>query len=171
MMKLSRSDVFISALNIAFVEYYYRKYNSRRSSISSPTQIKMVMALLVAIALMYVSVVLRIGADAPNVYGSLGFNLNVPSPLYEVLALVYAYFALPFENFHRFLMSYTGDLHLGISFFRPLLSMFGQGEVADSMIATINFNVISGAANTGTFLTPVYAELGMVGLVIVPPMW
>lgn len=175
-MKLSRSDVFIGGLNIILVEYYYRRFASARPGVVERRGMKddlVALAIpgILFLAIMYGTLAVRMGGSSPgNVYAQyIGFKLGEQGPLSEMLAQVYGYAALPFENFHAFFASYEGGYNLGISFFRPLLSATGQGELADEIEFGVPFTpAVSGAAGSGTFLTSLYAELNMEGLLIVP---
>jgi oligosaccharide repeat unit polymerase len=170
-LKLSKSDFLVPALNILIVDYYYRKYALARAA-TKHLWVKLGVVILVSLILFYLSTALRIGifieSSAESYASAIGFTLDAPTHVRESLAMVYGYTVLPFENFHRFLNSYSGGYHPGISFFRPLLSALGQGDTADAMISEIHYVAVSPAANTSTFLAALYAELGLYGLVLVP---
>ncbi len=70
--------------------------------------------------------------------------------------------ALGFQNFSNYVNSHSVDLRIGTSLFRPVLSAFMMGSVADARGVPVDqWNVVSGAANTGTFLTPLFIEGGL----------
>jgi hypothetical protein len=89
----------------------------------------------------------------------------------EIFAQIYGYIALPFENFHRFYESYTGGLNPGISSLRPFLSIIAKGYIADQMLSTIFYEPVNSAAGSATFLTLLYAELGIWGLIVIPLLY
>ena len=173
LLKISRSDLFISALGIVVVEYYYRRY--------SPTVKKGNLGLWkiaflagVGLTILYVTITVRMGGDIEsNRYGdSIGFVLSDSGIADSLLAQIYGYLALPFENLHRFLVDYEGGFSPGISVFRPVLSIVGLGNVADEMATQIPFTPpVSSAAGSATFLTPIYAELGLFGLITIPVIY
>jgi len=169
-LKLSRSDIFIGALNIVFIEYYYRKYRIRRLVESKLIGLKYGLLFLCAIMIASVTLYFRMGMDtSTNIYASaIRFKYEDPTIINNVFAEIYGYFALPFENFHRFFESYDEGFNLGISAFRPLFSILGYGYVADEMINNISYEPLGGAAGSATFLTFIYGEIGIYGLVFIP---
>jgi hypothetical protein len=173
LLKLSKVDVFISVLNIAVVEYYYRKYRNIAHKVTLRKKLILGMAVLVFACILYIATATRITATQAGYVGPtyrefIRVELDVPPPLDDAVAVFYGYAVLPFENFNRFLHSYSGGYNLGTSFFRPLLSMFMLGYIANDMSDQIAFNPIDPSANVGTFLTYIYAELGVPGLILVP---
>jgi hypothetical protein len=127
------------------------------------------LGLLVILVLLYWTAAVRTGGVQSNLYAqNIGFKLGGEGPWHELLAQIYGYAALPFENFHLFFASYSGAYNLGISALRPLLSITGQGRVADQMLSQIPFTAVSPAAGSATFLTPLYAELNVEGVLIIP---
>ena len=174
LLKLSRSDVFVSALNLGATEYYLRRFAPPR-----PLKVGRVLALAAGgvVALLFAGVVLqatlvaRIGSRSSfdDYASAIGFIPRGESPLYGVAAQAYGYLALPFENFRRAFERTDGGFHPGTSALRPLFSAAGQGRLADEMLSTIVIpDPVSSAAGSSTFLTPIYMELGLAGVLLVP---
>lgn len=173
-LKLSRSDIFIATLNVVVADHYYRRYRERRAASRLRLWLRYGGVLAVSLTLYYGLMVVRVGGvQVGALYSELiGFRFGGTNPLVQMAAVVYGYAALPFENFHRFFTSYAGDLHVGIGVFRPFLAVSGAGSLADDMDARVPYpDPVSGAAGSATFLTNVYAELGIVGLVAVPVLY
>ena len=178
LFKLSRIDLVGVSLNIVVVEYYYRMFSSVKTVKVRPKIIKYaryVLLLAMTIGLLIVSTNefnrIRAGYDpSDRLQGKLGgITSDIPDPLYNLVVNLYAYFAFPFENFANFYQSYSGGYNPGIGFFRPILTMMNQGDVADAMLARINLCLRSeGFSNTYPFITLVYAELGLLGILLVP---
>lgn len=169
-LKLARVDLVAVGLPLVLVEYYYRHYmlppGPRRSWIKKYALVGL--ASLLVVSFFSGLVAIRSGTnDTYRIGDFVGFKLEA-GPLFEPLAQVYIYFALPFENLYRFYISYTGGYNWGMSVFRPFLSVTGQGDLADQIASQVDFNVMSGAANQSTFAAWVYAELGLLGLAVVP---
>ncbi len=87
----------------------------------------------------------------------------------EILGVVYGYMSLPFENFARYIEYGHHDVRLGISMFRPLFSVFMQGQIPDHMLAGINWHPVALFANAPNGLTDLYGEGGPL-LCIVGPL-
>jgi hypothetical protein len=174
LLKLSRSDIFVSALNLGATEYYLRRFAPPR-----PLEVRRLVATAAAVtvALLAAGVVLqatlaaRLGSRSSNddYANAIGFIPRGDNGLYGAAAQAYGYLALPFENFRRAFEHTDGGFHPGTSTLRPLFSAAGQGRVADDMLSTIVIpDPVSSAAGSSTFLTPIYMELGMAGLLLVP---
>jgi hypothetical protein len=169
-LKLSRSDIMIGWLNVAFTEFCYRRYTGRH--VVSLSLRKLVLFALLALTILGGTLSARIGSSDYNAYAhAIGLKFAGGPRWMELVAQVYGYAALPFENFHQFYSTYPGGFHPGISVLRPFLSMVMQGRMADEMIKTIPFTAVSTAAGSHTFLTMPYAELGMAGVLLVPVLY
>jgi hypothetical protein len=173
LLKLSRSDIFVGVVNIIFVEYYFRKYMIKPSMKQFRTRIATYILSALTLSILYITLYLRTGMDTlGNLYArAIGFKYDNPSIINETFAQIYGYLALPFENFHLFFESYSGGFNLGISVFRPIMSLLGQGVYVDKVLDRINFANLGGAAGSSTFLTHIYAELGIYGLLFVPLLY
>jgi len=169
-LKLSRSDILIGVLNVAFIEYHWRKTLLVGGEKRQILNYKSILLGAIGILIAYGTLYIRTGMDKlGNFYARMiGFKLEGTGIFVETFAQIYGYLALPFENFHNFFETYTGGYSPGISVLRPLLSMLGKGSLADEMLAQINYEPLGGAAGSATFLTFMYAELGIWGLLFVP---
>ena len=164
--KFSRSDVLIAGLNVAVVEYYFRRFHALRFQLPKLSLFKWTLLATAAGFFLYGTLRLRAGSEAFYAR-AIGFRWQ-SGALAEVAAQIYGYAALPFENLHRFLSSYDGSFKPGVSFFRPLLSAISQGDLADQMLSDVDFNTLSAAAGSNTFVSPLYAEFGLPGVFVVP---
>lgn len=174
-LKLSRSDVFIGTLSILTIDHYYHRYAAPSTT---PRRgwiwFRNVGLLGMSLGIYYALMTLRIGGSSVGqLYGELiGFRWRSDNPLAQLAAALYGYGALPLENFHRFFVSYDAEFRLGIGVFRPLLAITGQGEIADAMDARVPYpDPVSGAAGSATFLTNLYAEMGLIGVAVVPLLY
>jgi hypothetical protein len=169
-LKLSRSDVFIGMVELLVVAVYWRRFAGER--VPRRRQLLTLAGVVLAgLLVYYVMMAIRISSvPLEDIYARLiGFRLEGDSPWRGPLAAIYGYMALPFENLHRFLAVHDGGSHVGISVFRPILSLSGMGDLADRIDAGIHYPApATYAAGSATFLTSVYAELGILGVAAVP---
>ncbi len=175
--KLSKTDLLTNALALGMVSYYCRRY---QASSNLPWIAKSRQGLppllwlsVVAFVGLVFTATVRIGQQDTGPAGSIviqwiGFKYDEPTVLNTMGAILYSYTALNFENVNRFISSYDGGWHLGISAFRPFLSAIVAGRVADRMWDEIDLNVLPGGAIAGTLIVPLYAEAGWLGLLVVP---
>ena len=167
-LKVSRSDIFIGGLNIGFAEFFYRRcvYGIRGGI---PVR-KLIIIGLIGMTLFTGLLIVRLPQwEGANVYARyIRFKIQEGGPWVEALAQIYGYCALPFENFHRYYDWSPGGWNPGISVLRPFLSIIMRGDIADAKLEKIEFNSMSTAAGSHTFLTYPYAELGMFGVLGVP---
>ncbi len=174
LLKLSRSDVFVSALNLGATAYYLRRHAPARRITGRRLVLGAGLALAGTVAagfILQTTLAARLGSrPAEDTYArAIGFLPQGQGAVHELAAQVYGYLALPFENFRRAFERTEGGFRPGISAFRPLLSAAGQGRLADDMLSTVVFpDPVSSAAGSSTFLTPIYMELGIAGVLIVP---
>lgn len=164
-LKASKSDVFIPLLTYGALLYYH--YKARGSRI--PRGFKM-LGLLIGLVLVSITSVRLLGVGVTEGYADLiEFKYaeqlgRVPS---EIVSIAYGYGALGFENFSRYVETHIVEYRLGTSLFRPALSAVLMGDIADKMTVPVDqWNVVIDAANTGTFLTPLYVEGGMLWCLI-----
>lgn len=169
LLKTSKSDVFIPLLSYSGLIYYH--YQSRRKHTSSAPQVhaslprtyKMIAVGALLVVISVTSVRLE-GIGLTGGYaGLIEFRYvdELGPVLSEGVAIVYGYTALGFQNFSNYVASHDVVLRLGTSLFRPVLSAMMMGSTADALGVPVDqWNVVSDAANTGTFLTPLYIEGG-----------
>lgn len=176
MVKLSKTDTMIGFLALLVPAYYSRqvlgggitaiKSRSRWAwlSIAAAT-------CTVAFIMFYTTAVFRVGESSVDTSFMLDwtqFKITGGGMFAVLGSYIYAYSALNFENFARFMSTSDGSMHPGISFLRPFLSIVMQGQLADNTLHKIDFNTVTSGLIAGTFLSEVYAELGWFGLVIAP---
>ena len=157
--KASKSDIYIPILSYGCLYYYHLKSRNR-------TIPKAYFAIAGVIALVVVSVT-SIRLEGVGVVGGYSgliafeYSDQVGPVLSEIASIVYGYTALGFQNFSNYVVSHPVEIRLGTSLFRPFLSIFMLGSVADAAGVPVDeWNVVSDAANTGTILTPLYIEGG-----------
>jgi hypothetical protein len=169
LMKLSKTDVLTSWSALGLAMYYTYRFRDHHTSVRLPLIVKLRVAVMVVCLVtvpFWLTSVLRVGDQGTAAAGAIlidwiRFRFDEHTPLNTFLATVYTYTALCFENFNRFVNSYEGGANLGGSVFRPILSAFAQGRIADELMSQVDFNyVVEGAAIAGTFMTPVFAEGG-----------
>jgi|GEM_PF-2693692 len=171
-LKTSKSDIFIPILSYTGLIYYHhrtrrlpqalRPYAARRLL---HRFYKIGAAIIVLLLLSHITSIRLEGVGHIDGYADLiKFRYveelgTFPS---EIVSLVYGYAALGFQNFSNFINTHEMVFRVGTSLFRPVLSAFMMGDVADSMSVPVDsWNVVADAANTGTFLTPLYIEGGV----------
>ena len=166
-LKLTRSDLFASAVAVGAVALFFRRFHDDPSG--SRQVVKFAALSVVVLVGFYIMMGIRI-ADVGEVYSGLtGFRAPGGGTLHGLSSVVYGYTALPFDNLNRFLSAHDGSCHPGLSVLRPFLSMAGLGNFADRLNAQVEYPpYVSIAAENDTFLTIVYAELGVVGIAVVP---
>ena len=175
-LKLSRIEFIQASMNIFLVEYYYRRFLSQRMKSYSFRRLRyviVVIGLIIGIALTTTELQkVRGGFEAESraVGKLIGYKPDIPVPFYGLAAEMYGYFAMPLENFANFYKANPeGGFNPGIGFFRPLLSITGQGRLADAMIEKVD--LLDGKrlwpVNTYPFITLIYAELGLIGVFVV----
>jgi len=83
-------------------------------------------------------------------------------PLNEIVATIYGYTALGFQNFSNYMDYDTGTLRIGTSLFHPFFSMLMQGDLVKEMIVPHNeWHFVANAATVGTYLRDLYMEGGV----------
>jgi hypothetical protein len=166
-LRAFKSDVFLSLLYYAAVIYYYR----RSRNFGFPRVKTAVLAIGIGAGLALITTLRSTGVENPALYSQLiAFKyVHWPFPANEVFGVVYGYMSLPFENFARYVEYGHHDMRLGISMFRPLFSVFMQGQIPDNMLAGINWYFVAPFANAPNGLTDLYGEGGPL-LCIVGPL-
>jgi hypothetical protein len=180
LLKLSKADVIIPLFGIVLTEYYYRRLTRPARPPKPPTLLSWSKRLLAAVGtvslamlLFALTAVYRVGDYGEASAGAFfirltGFKFAEPTMLHTIGSLAYGYTASNFENINRFVNSYQGGMNIGISALRPFLSVFGQGHLAQAMLDGIDFNYVTPPTIAMTFINPIYAEFGWVGLILVP---
>jgi len=157
--KSSKSDVFIPVLCFAALHYYHHR--ERRTAL--PLRYITAAILLIPLTISLTSIRLD-GVGLVGGYAGLidfKYTDELGSVLSEILSIAYGYTALAFQNFSNYVETHDIELRLGASLFRPFLSLLMMGDVANEIsIPVSQWNVVSDAANTGTFLTSLYIEGG-----------
>jgi hypothetical protein len=168
LMKASKSDIFIPLLSYGGLIYYHYRLDraspTRSLGKGLPVRYKIIALSTVLLAVSVTSIRLE-GVGLAGGYAgliSLRYTDELGSVASEIVSIIYGYTALGFQNFSNYVETHQVIFRIGTSLFRPVLSALMLGEVADAMSVPVNsWNVVSDAANTGTFLTPLYIEGGM----------
>ena len=160
LLKTSKSDVYIPVLSFGGLIYYHYRGSNRKL----PNVYKVLALLTVLVVVSITSIRLEgIGVDE-GYAGLIGFRYanQLGAVASEAVSIAYGYTALGFQNFSNYVNSHAVELRIGTSLFRPVLSALMMGDVADALGVPVDqWNVVSTAANTGTFLTPLYIEGGL----------
>lgn len=165
LFKASKSDIYIPILSYSGLLYYHHRTQNRRLPRS-----------YIAVALAFILVVILVTSIRLEGIGLTGgyagliefkYSEQLGPVVSEITSIVYGYMALGFQNFSNYVNSHPMELRLGTSLFRPVLSALMMGSVADANGVPVDeWNVVSDAANTGTFLTPLYIEGGFLFCVL-----
>jgi len=159
--KASKSDIFIPILAYGGLAYYHYRIKNK----AMPRFLLVVAALALLLVVSITSVRLQ-GVGLTDGYSGLiefRYAESVGAVAAEFISIIYGYTALGFQNFSNYVATHPAEFRLGTSLFRPVLSALLMGDEADSIgVPVEHWNVVSGAANTGTFLTPLYIEGGVI---------
>lgn len=177
-IKLSKFDAVLPFVTLIMTEYYWQKFHvskgaeQRRSFFYSMAIVTTITVAFVVI-IFYSTAVFRVGETISEIsaFRWLAIEVDDPSIFDIILAYVYVYTALNFENAARFIGFYEGQYMVGVSSLRPFLSMILQGGVADEMLQKIDLNTITPGFNAGTFIPLIFAELRWLGLFAVPTIY
>lgn len=155
-LKASKSDIAEPAF-LYFMVYYYagpRLWRISGANILVPMAVFLVVLLGIT--------EIRLGGQGVGSYAdAIEFKGEMlPVALRELLAQLYGYMALGFENFSRYVEWSDYVLRLGTSMFRPLFSVVMQGSIPNEMLEGLDLNEMAPAANVGTFLRDLYVEGG-----------
>jgi oligosaccharide repeat unit polymerase len=162
LFKASKSDVYTPLLMCAAVYYYRNAAEHRKMPKLSILWALLVVGLIASISTLRVGGIGLEGGYASEI--QFRYSDQLGSVLAPVVATIYGYTALGFQNFSNLLARGDEELRLGTSLFRPILSAFMQGDWARSMdIPVDRWGVVSDAANVGTYLTGLYIEGGVFG--------
>jgi oligosaccharide repeat unit polymerase len=156
-LKASKSDIYAPMLMCCCL-YYYR---NRSEGIKLP-KLWWLWLLLAISLLSFISTIRLGGVGREGGYASeieFKYSDQLGPILTPVVATIYGYMALGFQNFSNVIARNDESLRLGTSLFRPVLSAFMQGETARSLeIPVSEWGVVSESANVGTYLTALYIE-------------
>ena len=180
-LKLNRTNLITTLVVFIVVEHYLDRFSRVRSRQRlRPRQFVkrypyLCASLLAIIATMFLAsqfVQLRNGFDSSDAFQTIvGTDIRVYPPVDGFLSEVYEYFALPWQNFADTFDAYRPTIRLGIGFFRPVFSLLGQGAALDDSLDRINFDPTLGPANTYPFITLIYLELGILGIIVCPVLY
>lgn len=189
-LKLARTDLVQALVPMLMGEYYLVKFSviERSARISLGDMVRRHRYALASMALIILGVFaferqfeeLREGENASDLFQeAIGTDIHVGSRSVDsVLAASYGYFGIPWENFVDTYESVRPETRLGVGALRPLFAIFGQGPAMDKVIDQSGFGPAdySGAGHTGPintypFITILYLESGMVGIVIFPVLY
>lgn len=169
-LKVSKSDIYIPMLGFFTTLYYFRiwrgPFNPYGMQSRQTRNLKYYCLFFILLISLPLLTSLRLdGIGYAGGYSSLiaysGGDYD-SSLLNELFSIIYGYGALGFENFRHFVDSYPGNDRYGISLLRPFFSVLMMGDFVDDKLPTPQeLNYVSDAANTGTFLTLLYAEGGL----------
>jgi len=165
-MKASKTDIFIPLLSYSALSYYHFRVKKVRIP-------KWLVILMLLVGMLMVSITfIRVrGIGCQGGYAGLiefKYSEEIVFPVNEMVAIIYGYMSLGFQNFSNYIKYGDGGFHIGTSLLRPFLSALMQGDVADALLAGPyeNLYVVSGAANVGTFLRDLYIEGGVMFCII-----
>jgi oligosaccharide repeat unit polymerase len=180
-LKLNRTNLITTLVVLVVAEYYLDKFS--RTDIRQRLRPRQFVrrypylsaSLLAIIAAMFLAsqfVQLRNGFDSSDAFQAVvGTDIRVYKPIDGFLSEVYEYFALPWQNFADTFEHYRPEIRLGVGFFRPVFSLLGRGQAVDDALDRIGFDPSLGPANTYPFITLVYMELGILGIVVCPLLY
>jgi hypothetical protein len=158
-IKFSKSDIFISVLPLLILQYYYIKFNKLRFSSSY-----IIIVFIIFLGISYSTVIRMESINTDINYAHLiefHYENYFGDSINNMLSVIYGYTALGFQNFNNYINTHDIEFRIGASLFRPFLSILMMGNVADEIGVPVDqWNVVSAAANTGTFMTPLYIEGG-----------
>jgi oligosaccharide repeat unit polymerase len=172
LLKLSRSDMLFVAISIGMTEHYLRLFvePERAFRFTAGRIARYALLGIVAIVALNSLLLVRAGFGA----GGRGFadliDLRIDAgPLTSTIGEIYGYIAMPFENFANVLRLDLHGSYLGVGPTRPFFSLLGQSGLAEARMDHLDLDaVLLYPINTYTFLTLIYVELGIAGVVIVP---
>lgn len=158
-LKTSKSDVFTPVLIYSALLYYHFRSKNKRIP-KWPIILLMVITLL-----MILMTDIRVeGVGYQGGYAKMiGFKYSeeLGFPLNEIIANIYGYVSLGFQNFSNYVVHGTDDFRIGTSLFRPFLSALMQGDVARALDVSYDESYMRlGPANVGTYLRDLYIEGG-----------
>jgi oligosaccharide repeat unit polymerase len=180
-LKLNRTNLITTLVVFIAVEYYLDKFSQsdcrqpqrpRQFVRRYPYLCTSVLAVIAAVLLGSQFLQLRNGFDSSDAFQEVvGTDIRVYRPVDGFLSEIYEYFALPWENFADTFETYSPAIRIGVGFFRPVFSLLGKGQSVDGTLDSIGFDPSVGSANTYPFITNLYLELGMLGIIVCPLLY
>lgn len=165
LFKASKSDIYIPILSYGGLLYYFHKTEGRTLPKSY-----IFVALTFILVVIFVTSIRLEGIGLSGGYAGLiefKYSEQLGPVVSEITSIIYGYMALGFQNFSNYVNTHSVEVRIGTSLFRPVLSIFMMGSIADANGVPVDeWNVVSDAANTGTFLTPLYIEGGFLFCVL-----
>lgn len=156
-LKASKSDIYHPLLMCAAIYYYRNAAEHRRAPRLSMLWVVLLMGALASVSTLRVE-----GLGVEGGYASeiqFKYSNQLGPVLAPIVATIYGYVSLGFQNFSNVIARTDDSWRLGTSFLRPVLSAFMQGDVARSLDVPVDqWGVVSDAANVGTYLTGLYIE-------------
>lgn len=174
LIKLSKTDAMNAFTTIFFLYIYRDIYELYNKKISWKNKFKIFLLLLSMIFFMFYSTsVIRVNelSSDNSLISQLEYKIEEPNIFIIIAEYIYTYTAINFENVARLIDSYHQGLNLGISGFRPILSIFMQGHIAAKQLASIEWNTINDWAIAGTFISPIFAESQWIGIILFPVIY
>jgi hypothetical protein len=157
LLKASKSDIFHPLLMCAAIYYYRNAAQHRRAPRLSALWLLLLVSALASLSTLRVE-----GLGVEGGYASeiqFKYSDQLGPVLGPIVATIYGYVSLGFQNFSNVIARNDDSWRLGTSFFRPLLSAFMQGDAARSLDVPVDqWGVVSNAANVGTYLAGLYIE-------------
>lgn len=167
-LKASKSGVFTPILYYFAIFYYLKVFRRERFAFVKVGFVIIAVVLLLA----SLTIVRVLGVhDISGFSGQIEFRYanNIFFPLNEIIATIYGYVALGFQNFSNYVDSGQTKLRLGTSLFRPFLSMLMQGDYIREMSvpkSESTWHFVSWGATIGTYLRDLYMEGGVIFCVV-----
>ena len=169
-LKLSRIDFLNQMIMTIFAEYYWRKGRGTIKAFKPAMGSFWKAGIVVGLGLAGI-----MGMSALSIYrggfsekGALGEILQIEAGrdtmFYPAIVESYAYFAMPIDNFAAYFEANEGGGQIGVGMFRPLMSLTGQGPIADRETQKVEIQYPYWPVNTLTFLPMLYAESGLWGV-------
>jgi oligosaccharide repeat unit polymerase len=180
-LKLNRTSLITTLIAFIVVEHYLDRFSCTdgRQALRPRQFVKrypyLCATLLTAIAAVVFAsafLQLRSGLDTSDAFQIVaGTDIHVYKPIDGFLSQVYEYFALPWQNFADTFETQKPAIRLGVGFFRPIFSLLGRGQAVDDALLGMGFDPGVGPANTYPFITLMYLELGILGIIVCPLLY
>jgi oligosaccharide repeat unit polymerase len=158
--KTSKSDVYTPILVCAALYYYHKKARGEGIPKAWAVWLMIALAATASISTVRLEGIGNSGGYADEI--EFKYSTELGPVLTPIVATIYGYTSLGFQNFSNVVALDDDKWRLGTSLFRPLLAAFLQGDEARALdIPVQNRGVVSNAANVGTYLTGLYIEGGV----------
>ncbi len=180
-LKLNRTSLITTLMAYIVVEYYLSKFSrtDTRQPLRPRTFVRRYPYLCATLLMVIAAAVLasefervRGGIESADAFQTVvGTDIHVYRPIDAFLSEVYEYFALPWQNFADTFEAQKSGIRLGVGFFRPVFALLGRGPAIDDALEGIGFDPRVGPANTYPFITLMYLELGILGIIVCPLLY